>query len=239
MKQFAVIGLSTFGRRALEELVYMDLEILLIDRDQEVIQNYKNQVSNVFVLDVIKLESLKKIIPRTLDVAIIDLGDNIEATFLITNYLRELGIKQIVVKADSDQHGNILKILGATMVVFPDKEAVKRIIPLLTSNLLLNYFPISEELIIAEVKVPGKFMAKTLIEADLRKNYQLNVIAVKSHENDNYHNFSPDYRFGGEDIILVSGNEKSISGFINYPLVQKNKGVINFIRKLLFSRKPR
>jgi trk system potassium uptake protein TrkA len=153
MKQFVIIGLDIFGKRALEELIPLEVDILIIDKDKEVIQNYKDKVASAYVADVTQIEIIEKIIPRTIDTAIIDLGDKIEASILVTHYLKQLGVREIVVKAESDQHGNILKIIGATMVIFPNKEAAKKIIPLLVSPLLLNYFPISEELIIAEVKV--------------------------------------------------------------------------------------
>lgn len=236
MRQCAIIGLDVFGLRALEELIDFDIDILLVDKDEDLIQSYKDKVSSVFVLDVTRLESVEKIIPKSIDVAIVDLGDNIEASILIINYLKELGIKQIVVTADTDQHGKIFEILGATMVVYPQREAIKRIIPLLLSPLLMNYFPISEELIIAEVKVPVKYTGKSLIQVDLRKNYQLNVIAIKNLENNKYQNFSPNYEFKNEDVILVSGNEKDISKFIQQPIRAKNKGLMNFI-KGMFSQK--
>ncbi|MBN2533038.1 MAG: TrkA family potassium uptake protein [Spirochaetales bacterium] len=238
MKQCAIIGLDVFGLRALEELIPFGIDILIIDKNEELIQLYKEKVSNAYVIDVTRLESVEKVIPKTIDVAIIDLGDSIEASILIINYLKEIGIKQIVVTADTDQHGKIFEILGATLVVFPQKEAVKRIIPLLISPLLMNYFPISEDLIIAEVKVPVKFYEKTLIQVDLRKNFSLNVIAIKGQESGKYQNFSPVYQFKEEDIILVAGSEKHISDFIQQPIIpNKSKGFINFIKGFFTHKK--
>jgi trk system potassium uptake protein len=239
MRQCAIIGLDIFGLRALEELIAFDIDILLIDKNEELIQNYKDRVSNAFVLDVTRLESVEKIIPKSIDVAILDLGSNIEASLLIINYLKELGIKQIVVTADTDQKGRIFEILGATMVVYPHREAVKRIIPLLLSPLLMNYFPISEELIIAEIKVPEKFMGKSLIHVNLRKNYQLNVIAIKKQEDNKFHNFRPTYQFNNEDVILVSGSENDVSRFLKQPIRPTGKGLLKFFKRVFSSKRQK
>lgn len=232
-KQFAIIGLDIFGERALEELIPLDIELIIVDKNEAKIQGYKSKVTNAYVVDVTKIEAIEKIIPRTVDVAIVDLGENIEAAMLVTNCLKQMEIKQIVVKADTDQQGNILKILGATMVVFPQKEAIKRIIPLLISPLLLNYLTISDELIIAEVRVPDKFIGQTILDANFRKNYQLNVIAFKNRNSSQYQNFSLHYQFEEDDIILVSGTEKNISDFVQQPIAPKTKGLVGFFKSFL------
>ncbi|MBN2440207.1 MAG: TrkA family potassium uptake protein, partial [Spirochaetales bacterium] len=239
MKQFAIIGLDFFGLRALEELIPFGIDILIIDKNEELIQSYKDKVSNAYVIDVTKIDALKKVLPKTIDVAIVDLGGNVEASILMINYLKELGIRQIVIKAETDQRGKIFELLGATMVVFPHREALKRIIPMLLSPLLMNYFPISEDLIIAEVKVPLKFSGKSLIQVDLRKNHRMNVIAIKDQETNKYQNFSPHYEFKDEDVILVSGSEKDISNFIQHPIKPKSKGLMNFIKGFFQPKKQK
>jgi len=233
MRQFAIIGLDIFGERALEELAPLDISLLIVDKNEAIIQNYKNRVAAAYVMDVTKMDALEKIIPKTIDVAIVDLGENIEAAMLVTNFLKGLGIKQIVVKADTDQQGKILKILGATMVIFPQKEAIRRVIPMLISPLLLNYLTISEELIIAEVCVPVKFIGMTLIDANLRKNHQLNVIAIKNTKENQYQNFSLYYQFAKDDVILVSGDEKHISEFVGQPISTRSKTISGIIKNFL------
>jgi len=227
-KQFAVIGLSSFGCRALEELILFGVDILIIDKDEEVIERYKDQVSSAFVADVTKIDTITKIIPKTLDAVIIDLGDSIEASILITHYFHELGVKEIIARAETDGHGNILKIVGATMVIFPNKEAVKRVIPMLISPLLMNYVPISMDLTIAEVKVPNQYINKTLIESNLRSKYQMVVIAIKN--NNEYKMINPEYLFLEGDIALVAGTEKNISNFLQAPIVPKGNAFANFFK---------
>lgn len=233
-KQFVIIGLAIFGQRAIEALINYDVDILIIDKDEEVINTYKNRVTGAYVVDINKTESVEKIIPSTIDTAIIDLGKNIQASFLITNTLKKLNIPEIVVKAESDQHGEILNLVGATTVVFPHKEAVKRIIPMLISPSLYDYFPMSANLIIAEVEVPAEFFGKSLIEADLRRLYQINVIAFKNKSTHEYHYSSGDYIFNVDEPILIVGNENNISKFIKSPITPRKGGFFSAFKNLFY-----
>ena len=112
MKQFAIIGLDTFGKRILEELIETGSEILIIDKDRDVIEYYKDKVTSAFIADALNEEIIRKLIPDTIDAAIIDLGDAVEVSILVTNYLKKIGVKEIVAKAESNEHGEILTLVG-------------------------------------------------------------------------------------------------------------------------------
>ncbi|TVR04964.1 MAG: TrkA family potassium uptake protein [Spirochaetaceae bacterium] len=212
MKQFAIIGLSHFGSRVLEELLqYEDVEVLIIDRDQRVIEEFKDVVAAAYIADVIKQELIEKLVPTTIDAAIVDLGDKTEASILVTNYLKKRGIKRIIAKAETEQHGEILSIVGATDVVYPNREAAKRITLPLISSALSSFFPISEGLVIAEVRLPDTFAGKTVIEADLRKKHGINILAVRRHGAAQFDFISPAYQFGSGDTVLVVGREADIA----------------------------
>ena len=212
MKQFAIIGLSHFGSRVLEELLqYEDVEILLIDRDQQVIEEFKDVVAAAYIADVIKQDLIEKLVPTTIDAAIVDLGDKTEASILVTNYLKKRGVKRIIAKAETEQHGEVLSIVGATDVVYPNREAAKRITLPLISSALSSFFPISEGLVIAEVRLPDTFAGKTVIEADLRKKHGINILAVRRHGAVQFDFISPAYQFGSGDTVLVVGRETDIA----------------------------
>ncbi len=98
-KQFAIIGLDSFGLWVLEELLAVDAEVLIVDKDEQVVSQYRNQVAAAYVADVIKEETIRKIVPPDVDAAIIDLGDRTEVSILVANYLKKIGVKRIVAKA--------------------------------------------------------------------------------------------------------------------------------------------
>ena len=237
MKQFAIIGLSRFGRRLLEEFLATDAEIIIIDKDRDVIELYKDKVASAYIADVINEEVIRKLIPPTIDAAIIDLGDRIEASILVTNYLKKLGVKEIIARAEGNEHGEILELVGATKVVFPNQEAAKRIAPFLISSQIFSYLPISAGLIIAEVKVPEKFYGKSLVEVDMRRQYNLNVIAYRKLDREEYFFYAPEYRLQGDDILLVGGREEDIDAFTEEKLPIGSRGITGLFRRF-FSRKP-
>ncbi len=211
MKQFAIIGLSHFGIRVLEELLQHEAEILLIDRDQQVIEEYKDIVAAAYIADVIKEELIQKLVPPTIDAAIVDLGDATEASILVTNYLKKQGVKRIIAKAETDQHGEILDIVGATDVVYPNREAAKRIALPLISSSLFSYFPIGEGMVIAEIQLPDQFLGQTVVEADLRRRHGLNVLAVRHSGGTQFSFISPAYQFSEGDVILAVGSETDVA----------------------------
>lgn len=225
MKQFAIIGLGAFGLRMLEELLTITNEIILIDKDREIIEKYKDMAKASYITDAINEQALNKIIPPEIDAVIVDLGGKIEASLMTTNYLKKMGIREIIVKAQTDEHGEILTMVGATKVVFPDREAAKRIVPMLTSSLLFNFMPISANLALAEVRANEHCIGKTLLDANLRKSFGLNVVAVRKTDQEDFFFISdPAYIFTETDILLVAGGEDNINTFSrNAEITRRNK----------------
>jgi trk system potassium uptake protein TrkA len=237
MKQFAIIGLGAFGVRMLEELLTITDEIIIIDKDKEIINKYKDFAKSAYVTDAINEVALTKIIPPEIDAVIVDLGGKIEVSIMTTNYLKKMGIKDIVVKAQTDEHGEVLTMVGATKVVFPDQEAAKRVTPMLTSSLLFNFMPISANLALAEVKANEFCVGKTLLEANLRKAFGLNVVAMRKVDNEEFFFISdPSYVFTLKDVLLVAGSEDNIAKFSKEEKVVARKRPGNIFKTLFPKR---
>jgi len=208
----------------IDELTQLDCEILIVDKNRE-----------AYIADVLNEQTIRKLVPPTVDAAIIDLGDNTEASILVTNYLKKIGVAEIIAKAESDEHGEILEIVGATRVIFPNREAAKRLTPLIAYSNLFNYMPISEGLIIAEVEVPTKFIGKTLVETDFRRTFRFNVIAIRKSEEEHsgYRYYEPEYRLHAQDVLLVAGNEEDLSRLVRSPAEKRSRGVNRIFHRLL------
>lgn len=233
MKQFAIIGLGAFGLRMLEELVEVTNEIIIIDKDKEIIEKYKDVAQAAYVTDAINEVALSKIIPDNIDAVIVDLGGKIEVSIMTTNYLKKLGVRNIMVKAQTDEHGEVLSMVGATQVIFPDREAAKRITPMLASSLLFNYLPISEKLALAEVRANSFCLGKTLIEANLRKEFGLNVVAMRKFDTEDFQFIrDPSYVFTEEDVLLVAGSEEGITQFSSLEKAADKKSGNNYFKSL-------
>lgn len=216
MHKFAIIGLGAFGIRMLEELLRFTDEVTIIDKDPNLIKKYEGKPVKGYAVNISGEESLRKIIPQGIGTAIVDLGGRIELSLMVTKYLKQLGIKEIVVKAETDQHEHLLSMVGATKVIFPDREAAKRVMPMLASTLLLNFMPLSADLALAEVSINEKYIGMTLLEANLRKELGVNVVAVRKRDSEIFEFIEPDYRFTADDVLLLAGSEEHIFGFSHH-----------------------
>lgn len=214
MLQIAIIGMGTFGKRMLEELNGIKAEIIILDKDHEVIDKYKEFARDAYVTDAINKAALEKIVPGDIDAAIIDLSGALEVSIMATVFLNKMGIKNIIVKARSDEHGEVLKMVGATQVVFPDLDAAQRITPLLASNVLFNYMRVSDELALAEVGVLAKLEGKTLVESNIRAGYGLNVVAYRPDITAPFIFIGESsFRFSSSNVLLVAGTDDAIQKY--------------------------
>ncbi len=232
MKQFAIIGLSSFAKRIIEELEAYPCDILLIDKDPAAIELYKDRVSRSFIADVLNEETIRRLVPPDINGVVLDPGDRIEVSILVTNYLKKMGVKNIFVRAETNEHGEILDLVGADHVIFPNREAAIRISPMLLTSHLFNYLPISDNLVIAEVKAPDPLIGKTLIEADLRKTLNLNVIAVREGQEQDFLFRKAEYRIQPGDILLLAGSQDNIHSFAGTQRNESPEGLKQFYRRL-------
>ena len=111
MKQFAILGLSWFGKNVLVELLDMGADVMIIDKDREVIDAYRDYPVTAIVMDIVNEANLRKALPQGLDGVVIDMGDKIEASILATSYCRKLGIPRIFVKAITEGHAEFLEMV--------------------------------------------------------------------------------------------------------------------------------
>lgn len=234
--QFAIIGLGKFGTAVLEKLHTITNEIIIIDKDASVIERFKNWARKAHIVNLRSSDIIERSLGETVDTAIIDVGNDIEAAVIIISTLKRLNVKKIIVSCDSQEQGQIYDIVGATQIVIPAVEAAERIVPLLISGNLLNFSPISKSLVITEIKIPEQFAGKTLIETNFRKLYGINVIAIRKKGSDNYFYFEPTYKLEEEDIILCVGMIENIEKFAGVTLSGHHNLMNNFLNIFLKKR---
>jgi len=234
-RQYAIIGLGSFGVRVLEKLAEATDQIIVVDKDRLIVEKYKDLAGKSFIADALNLEALSRIVPEAIDVAIVDVGDNIEAAIVVTNALKKLGVRQIIVRADSEERGQILQMVGATRIVYPALEAANKIVPMLVSSSLLSFMAISPSLVMAELVVPETFVGKTLIEANFRKTKGINVVAIRKGNDDDYDHFEPSYSLQSGDVLLCAGTEKDITNLTGVRIAPR-KNVIGELLKGVFRK---
>lgn len=179
MKRIGIIGAGRFGASLAESLAERGAEILMIDKNREVIQEFSEFVTKAVEGDASNSRTLEDAGFQECDVAVVCIGTNIEGSIMATVNCKELGIRQVVAKANSDMHGKILKRVGADVVVYPNRDRAQRLARTLLSKGGVDLFEISDGFSIAEIDVPDPLKNKTLAEAEVRKNFGITVLCVR------------------------------------------------------------
>lgn len=179
MKQFGVIGLGTFGLSVAVELIKNGAQVLAVDTDEQKVQEASSLVTQAVVADSTDESALKEIGIADFDCVIVAIGNNIEASILTTLILKEIGVKNIVVKGIDDLHAKVLQKLGADRIIFPEKEMGEKVAQSLVAPNILEKIEISPEYDMAEIVVPKAFIDKTISELDIRVKYKLHIIGIK------------------------------------------------------------
>lgn len=180
MKQFAVIGLGTFGYNLAVELARQGHQVLAVDSDKTIIDDIKDLVTDAVVADAMDRDTLSELINKSFDAAILGLGERyMEATVLAIVHLKKLGLENIIVKSMNELRGEVYLSVGATEIIYPEKETAARLARRLTIPALIDQIPLAPEYSIVEIALPDEFAGKTLRELRLRDKYEVTVIAIK------------------------------------------------------------
>lgn len=178
-RQFAVIGLGRFGQHVATRLAELGCEVLAIDNREETVREIADLVTHAVQIDATDKQALLAVGIRNIDCAIVAIGDNMEANILVTLLLKELGVKEIVVEALSVLHGKVLEKIGATRVVYPEKDMGIRLAESLVAPNVLDYLEFSTGQKLIEYQAPESFYNYTLRELDIRAKYGFDVIAIR------------------------------------------------------------
>lgn len=179
MKKFVVIGVGNFGYHVARALFEAKNEVVAIDRSKDRVQAIEPHCTSAIVADVTDAETLKSLGLEEMDAVIVSTGADIKPSILICFHLQRMGVGRIIVKAEDDDHGQILEQLGATEVIRPEKDVARRLAMHLTQPNILEFLPLEEDYTIAQIDPPRSFIGKSLQDLDLRKRYEINIVAVK------------------------------------------------------------
>ena len=220
-KIFGVFGLGTFGLEVCQVVSEKGGKVIAVDNQPELIEKVKNMVTQAILIDSTDEQSLKNAPIEDIDVAVVGIGENIEASILTTAVLKNLGVPYIIARAVSDIHAQVLKQVGATEVINIEIEEGKRIAGKLVSPDIIDKIYIGQNQVLAEVVCSKSFVGKSILELDLRKKTNVNIISVK-HINTKIDEMgnpiieelvefpTPATRMKKDDILVVVGREKDI-----------------------------
>ena len=184
MRQFAVIGLGNFGSRVVKRLTDEGFPVLAVDKDPVRVEYVQAYVTQAIQTDATVQGSLDNLGFGDMETAIVSLGDNFEASVMVTMSLKELEVPNIIVKGISREHKKILELLGANKVVFPEEDAAIHLAKTIAQPGILDHFSLVEGYSIVELLTPESFVGHSLLELNLRRRFKVECLAIKS-ENGN------------------------------------------------------
>lgn len=178
-KVFAVFGLGAFGMEVCRGLVEKGGKVIAFDHQPQPIEKIKDLVTQVMVLDSTDEDALRSAPLENVDVAIVAIGDDVEASILTTALLKNIGVPYIIARAVTDVHMRVLRQIGANEVINLEIEEGRRIASRLLTAEVLETIPITEDYSIIELYVPESMVGKSLERLNLRRGYLVNVIAIE------------------------------------------------------------
>lgn len=218
---FAVIGLGRFGGSVCKTLADAGQEVLAIDKYESRVNDYKDIATQAVVADAQGEDVLRSLGIRNVDHVIVAIGEDIQASILVTLMVKEQGVKYVTAKAQNEYHAKVLEKLGVDRVVHPERDMGVRIGRSLTSKNMVDYLDLDANFKLAEILITNpEFVGKSLAEMDFRDRYGLNVIAL-AHSRQEMVLPSAGDVLTENDSILVAGPTRAIDKFEE--LMQKGK----------------
>jgi trk system potassium uptake protein TrkA len=212
MKRFAVIGLGRFGQQVAQALFEEGNEVIAIDRSQERVQALQAYSTSAIVQDATDSEALRNLGLDEMDAVVVSTGARISTSILICYHLKAIGMKQIIVRAEDDDHGKILTQLGATQIIRPARDTATRLAVKLTRPNILEFLPLEENYTLVQIDPPRALIGKSLAELKLRSKYGVYVIAVKELVPEKLTVVPPaEFVVKDSDILMLIGNIKDIN----------------------------
>lgn len=207
MKSFVVIGLGRFGSAIALELSALGHEVLAIDTDEEKVAQVADRVTHAVAGDAKNMEVLNALGVGSFDCAVVAMGSDVGNSALITLNLKELGVKQVVCKAQSHTHSQVLEKIGADRVIFPEHEMGLKVAQGLSSSNVLNFIEFSGDYGIVELAAPKSWVGKTLKELDVRNAFHVTVIALRRNGALNVSPRADQPMESGDNIVALGKSE--------------------------------
>lgn len=184
MKRVGIVGAGKFGASLAQSLVERGVEVLVIDRQRDVVDHMAGIVAKAMEGDATEEDTLDAAGFRDCDIAVVAVGSDMESSILTTLILKEMKIPCVIAKAASDVHGKVLQKVGADRVVYPDRDVAARLARSLVSPSVLDYVEVAEGISVIEIAAPMEFVGKTLGELQIRKKYGVTVLVLRRAKQD-------------------------------------------------------
>ena len=209
-KEFVVFGLGKFGLSVAKTLADNGCQVMAVDSEQSKVEEIANEVTYAVCTDVTDADAIHSLGIRNFDGAIVAIGENLEASVLVTIISKEMGIPFVLAKAQTELQAKVLKKVGADKIIFPEKESGIRIANNLVSGNFFDAIELSSKYSMMDLDVPAEWVGKSLRELNLRATKKINIIGIKQKEEFEI-TPDPDMPLSEDDVLVVIGRNQTLT----------------------------
>ena len=209
-KTYAVFGLGRYGIAVARELVHNGVEVIAVDMDERIVNAAADELPICKCADITDPEVIRQLGISNVDVVIIAMANNLEASVMAVTLCKEIGVKTVIAKSANEMHQKILNRVGADKVVFPENESGIRLAKNLLSSGFVDMVSLAKNVSMIELDVKPEWVGKNLIELNLRKKYSINVVAVRKGESVSV-DIDPHAPLQADDKLIVIANTEKLA----------------------------
>ena len=209
-KTYAVFGLGRYGIAVARELVHNGVEVIAVDADERIVNAAADELPICKCADITNPEVIRQLGISNVDVVIIAMANNLEASVMAVTLCKEIGVKTVIAKSANEMHQKILNRVGADKVVFPENESGIRLAKNLLSSGFVDMVSLAKNVSIIELDMKADWVGKNLIELNLRKKYSINVVAIRKGESVSV-DIDPHAPLQVEDKLIVIANTEKLA----------------------------
>lgn len=224
MKSILVIGMGRFGRHLATRLQQLGNDVMIVDKNERIINELEPNFTNAFIGDCTNEAVVKRLGINNFDICLVTIGGNFQSSLEITSLLKELGAKHVISKADRDMQAKFLSRNGADEVIYLERDMAEKLAIRYNFNNIFDYIELGDDTAIVETPILIEWIGKTIAEVNVRKTYQLNILAIKNNLT-----ILPaptaDYVFRENDHIMVIGTTHNIMKLTNANPIKKAKSI--------------
>lgn len=209
MKSVLIIGMGRMGRHLAKKLQKLGNDVMVVDSSAELIESLADEFTDAAVCDCTNEAVIRSLGVDNFDICFVTIGEDFQSSLVITSHLKKHGARLIVSKTNQEVQAELLRIIGADEVVHPEEEIAEKLAVRYNSDHIFDYVPLTAEFSMYEVPAPQSWIGKSLVELDVRRKYQVNIIAVKNGAALNP-SIDAQYRFQTDDHIIVVGKSDEV-----------------------------
>lgn len=204
MKSILVIGMGRLGRHLASTMIYLGNEVMVIDKDPEVIESLSPAIADANIGDCTNENVIKALGVDNFDICFVTIDSDFQSSLVVTSLLKTYGAGLVVATAKRDIQADLLKKIGADEVVYPEREIAEKLAVRYNSRNIFDFIKLTPEYAIYEIPAPTVWMGQTISHLGVRQHYKVNIIAVKQGNTLNTMP-GPDYIFKADDHVIVIG----------------------------------